>query len=65
MVRSGEDDGAQLTLTDAGKAKREMIFMLQSEVIRRAMQGITEQEYTTVIDVLQRMVKHLERATEH
>ena len=60
LVRSSEDDGAQLTLTDAGKAKREMVFKLQSEVRRRAMQGITEQEYATVIDVLRRMVKNLE-----
>ncbi len=60
LVRSGEDEGAQLTLTDAGKTKREMVFKLQSEVRRRAMQGITEQEYATVIDVLRRMVKNLE-----
>jgi DNA-binding MarR family transcriptional regulator len=60
LVRRGEGDAAQLTLTDAGKAKRETIFKLQSEVRRRAMQGISEQEYATVIDVLQRIVKNLE-----
>jgi DNA-binding MarR family transcriptional regulator len=60
LVRSGEDDGVHLTLTDAGKTKRETVFKLQGEVRRRAMQGITEQEYATVIDVLQRMVKNLE-----
>ena len=58
LVRFGE--GEQLTLTDAGKANRETLFELQSEVRRRAMKGITEQEYATVIDVLERMVKNLQ-----
>ncbi len=53
-------DGAQLTLTDAGKDKRQTVFEVQSEVRRRAMRGITEGEYATVIDVLERMVKNLE-----
>ena len=60
LVKHGEGDAAQLTLTDAGKTHRETVFELQSEVRRRAMRGITEQEYATVIDVLQRMVKNLE-----
>ena len=60
LVRLGEGDEAQLTLTDAGKANRETVFELQSEVRRRAMKGITEQEYATVIDVLERMVKNLQ-----
>ena len=60
LVKRGEGDGAQLTLTGAGKAKRETVLELQSEVRRRAMQGITEQEYATVIDVLERMVRNLE-----
>jgi hypothetical protein len=55
-----EGDAAQLTLTDAGKDKRETVFELQSEVRRRAMRGITEQECAAVIDVLQRVVKNLE-----
>ena len=65
LVKQGEEEGAQLTLTEAGKAKRETIFKLQSEVRRRAMQGITEREYATVIDVLERMVSNLERGNEH
>jgi DNA-binding MarR family transcriptional regulator len=65
LVKRGEGNAAQLTLTEAGKAKRESIFELQSEVRRRAMQGISEQEYATVINVLQRLVKNLEQATEH
>ena len=65
LVKRGEGDGTQLTLTGAGKAKRETVFELQSEVRRRAMQGITEQEYATVIDVLERMVRNLEWGKEH
>jgi DNA-binding MarR family transcriptional regulator len=60
LAKSGEGDAAQFTLTDAGKAQRETVFKLQNEVRGRAMQGITEQEYATVIDVLQRVVKNLE-----
>jgi DNA-binding MarR family transcriptional regulator len=60
LIRHGEGYGARLAITDAGKDKRETVFKLQSEVRRRAMQGITEQEYTTLIDVLQRVVKNLE-----
>jgi len=50
-------------LTDAGKTERDTIFKLQREVRRRAMQGITDQEYAIVLDVLQRMVNNLEKAT--
>jgi DNA-binding MarR family transcriptional regulator len=60
LIRHSEGDGAQLAITAAGKDKRETVFKLQSEVRRRAMRGITEQEHTTVIDVLQRVVKNLE-----
>lgn len=60
LVVRGEGDAAQLTLTEAGRTRRETVFKLQSEVRRRAMQGITEQEYATVIDVLERMVRNLE-----
>jgi DNA-binding MarR family transcriptional regulator len=60
LVERAEGDATELVLTDAGKTKRETIFKLQSEVRRRAMQGITDQEYTTVIEVLRRMVKNLE-----
>jgi len=59
LVAFGGSNGAQLTLTDAGIAKREAVFELQSGVRRRAMKGIAEQEYATVIDVLERMVKNL------
>ena len=65
LVKHGEGNGARLTLTAAGKAKRESIFELQREVRRRAMQGISEQEYATVIAVLERMVRNLEAGKEH
>lgn len=50
----------ELALTDAGKSQRETIFKLQTNVRKQGMQGITEQEYTTVIDVLQRIAQNLE-----
>jgi DNA-binding MarR family transcriptional regulator len=65
LVKGGEGEGAQLALTDAGRATRETVFKLQAEVRRLAMQGITEQEYATVLDVLERMVKNLDRGKEH
>ncbi len=65
LVKHGEGNGAQLTLTAAGKAKRESVFELQRDVRRRAMRGITEREYATVIDVLERMVRNLEVGKEH
>ena len=49
-----------MVLTDVSKTERETIFKLQSDVRRRAMQGITVQEYRIVLDVLQRMMKNLE-----
>jgi DNA-binding MarR family transcriptional regulator len=60
LVAFGGGNGAQLTLADAGIAKREAVFELQSGVRRRAMKGIAEQEYAKVIDVLERMVKNLQ-----
>jgi len=60
LVKRGDGEVTALVLTNAGKAEREAIFQLQSEVRRRAMRGISDQEYTTVLDVLQRMVNNLE-----
>ncbi len=59
-MKSSDDDFTPLGLTDAGMAEREVIFKRQSEVRRRAMQGISDREYATVITVLQRMVDNLE-----
>ncbi len=64
LIERSDGDTTALMLTDAGKAERETIFKLQSEVRRRAMQGITDQEeYTLVLDVLQRIVHNLEEGT--
>jgi len=63
LVERSDDDTTALMLTDAGKTERETIFKLQGEVRRRAMQGITYQEYTLVLDVLQRIVNNLEEVT--
>ncbi|MFL5659135.1 MAG: MarR family winged helix-turn-helix transcriptional regulator [Ktedonobacteraceae bacterium] len=65
LVERSDGDTTALMLTDAGKTKRDTIFKLQREVRRRAMRGITDQEYTVVLDVLQRMVNNLEKATPH
>lgn len=63
LIERSDGDTRALMLTDAGKTKRDTIFALQREVRRRAMQGITEQEYAIVLDVLQRIVNNLEKAT--
>ena len=63
LVERSEGDTTAVILTDAGKTERETIFKLRSEVRRRAMQGITDQEYTLVLEVLQRMVSNLEEGT--
>lgn len=60
VVEHDSGDAGELTLTGAGKSKREIIFQLQTNVRKQAMQGITEQEYITVIDVLQRIAQNLE-----
>lgn len=52
-------EGNALSLTEAGKSKRTDLFKRQGEVRRRAMQGISDEEYVTIIAVLQRMVNNL------
>ena len=60
LVTRGAGNATELELTEAGRAERDAVFKLQSDVRRRAMQGITEQEYATVVTVLQRMVSNLD-----
>lgn len=50
----------ELALTPAGATGFETIFNIQRAVRQRAMQGITPEEYQTVISVLQRIVSNLE-----
>jgi hypothetical protein len=63
LEKSSNGDFTSLELTDPGMAEREVIFKQQSDVRRRALHGITDQEYTAVIDVLQRMGIYLEGVT--
>jgi hypothetical protein len=60
LEKSSHGDFTSMGLTDPGMAEREVIFKQQSEVRRRALHGITDQEYATVIDVLRGMVNYLE-----
>ena len=62
MIRRAHGDQAttELELTDQGKQGFTTIFNIQREVRQRAIRGITAEEYTTVIDVLKRIVSNLE-----
>lgn len=48
-----------LRLTEAGKNKRADLFRRQGEVRRRALEGISDEQYMIVIEVLERMVNSL------
>lgn len=47
-------------LTVEGKRQHQQLLARQKEVRQRAVQGISEEEYVTVIQVLQRMASNLE-----
>ena len=47
-------------LTEEGRRRHGIILATQKEVRRRAMQGISEEEYATLIRVLKRIVTNLE-----
>jgi DNA-binding MarR family transcriptional regulator len=51
-------------LTEEGRQKHAVIFDTQKQVRQRAMHGITEQEYGTVIRVLQQIVSNLEESSD-
>jgi len=50
----------EFQLTKEGRRRHGIILATQKEVRGRAMQGISEEEYTTVIRVLKRIVTNLE-----
>lgn len=50
---------AEYQLTEEGRRQYDAIFATQKEVRQRAMQGISEAEYTTAVRVLQRIVINL------
>lgn len=56
----GQNGAAQLELTGAGKDGHRQILSLQSEVRKRAVEGISAEEFATVIRVLQQITKNLE-----
>lgn len=53
-------DPTEFQLTEEGQRQHEIILAMQKEIRRRAMQGISEGEYATVIRVLQQIVRNLE-----
>jgi DNA-binding MarR family transcriptional regulator len=59
LVKRGDGDSAVLMLTETGKSEYEAIAALQCEVRRRVLQGVSDQECMTVIEVLQRIVNNL------
>jgi DNA-binding MarR family transcriptional regulator len=59
LVKRGDGDMAVLTLTESGKSEYEAITALQCEVRRRMLNGVSDQEYAAVVEVLQRMVNNL------
>ena len=50
----------EFQLTEEGRRWHSVILAMQKEVRRQAMQGISEEEYATVIRVLERIVSNLE-----
>ena len=50
----------EFRLTEEGQRRHTAILATQKEARQRAMQGISQEEYTMVIRVLQRMVSNLE-----
>jgi DNA-binding MarR family transcriptional regulator len=50
----------ELTLTEKGRAGHAAALEVQGEVRRRASEGISADEYATVLRVLERMVSNLE-----
>ncbi len=52
-------DMEEFQLTREGQRQHEVIFATQKEVRQRAMEGISQEEYATVIRVLQRIVSNL------
>ena len=49
----------EFQLTEEGRRRHGVILATQKEVRQRAMQGISEEEYATVVQVLKRIVNNL------
>jgi hypothetical protein len=53
-----------LSLTEEGQAKHSALLALQTEVRRKAMEGISPEDYQTVIRVLERLVANMQSKAE-
>lgn len=62
--RAGEAGPEALQLTEEGQRQHAAIFATQKEIRQRAVQGISEEEYVTVLRVLQQMVNNLNGSGE-
>lgn len=51
----------QLHPTEAGKLAREKAFVLQQRVRLKAFEGVSQDEYTMLVEVLQKVVANLEQ----
>jgi DNA-binding MarR family transcriptional regulator len=60
LVVPGKPEASQLNLTAVGLEIHQKLLDLQNEVRKRAVQGVSEDEYSTVIRVLQKIVDNLE-----
>jgi DNA-binding MarR family transcriptional regulator len=58
--RGYSPDAVEFQLTEEGRRNHGAILGVQREIRQRAMQGIREEEYATVIRVLQQMVNNLQ-----
>jgi DNA-binding MarR family transcriptional regulator len=64
LSRVAGSDLQEFQLTKEGQRQYEVIFTTQKEVRQRAVQGVSAEEYATVIRVLQRIVSNLGGAGE-
>lgn len=56
------DTGGEIALSEAGRQAHARILARQQEVRQQLMRGISAEEYTTVVRVLQRIVDNLRDA---
>ena len=54
-----QNEKGTFQLSDEGRLKHQIILGSQKEIRQRALQSISEEEYTTVISGLQRIVENL------
>jgi DNA-binding MarR family transcriptional regulator len=53
------EDGETIAITEAGQAERERLMQLQQGVRQRAFAGISAEEYSALVAVLQRVARNL------